>query len=114
MYAALAALIVGTALEFWSFPWGSYAQTFDEPLPRYGGVVQTLASFALTLGAVLLAVALGRGRVLPVWTGLVLVAGAMTTFYLTPVLPFPGLAWLALGAYFWRSDHALPAARASR
>jgi hypothetical protein len=100
-YAALAALAVGAALEFWSFPWGSYTQDFDEPLPTYGGIVQTFASVALTVGMTLLAVDLGRSGVLPVWMGLVLVPGAATTLYLTPVLPVPGLAWVVLGAFLW-------------
>ena len=48
--------------------------------------------------------------------GAVLVVGAVTTIYLTPVLPAPGLAWIALGAFLWRTgrDYALPVARASR
>lgn len=102
-YAALVALVVGVALEFWSFPWGSYAEDFDEPLPTYGGLVQILGSLALTVGSVVLAVELGRRRALPYWLGLVLVAGAATTFYLTPVLPVPGIAWLVLGAYLFRA-----------
>jgi hypothetical protein len=115
-YAALALLVVGVALEFWSFPWGSYAEDFDEPVPRFGGLLQTLASLAFAVGTVLLAIDLRRGGVLPVWVGAVLVVGAVTTIYLTPVLPAPGVAWLALGAFLWRAgrDYALPAARASR
>jgi hypothetical protein len=101
---ALVGLVVGVALEFWSFPWGSYAEDFDEPLPTYGGLVQTLASLAFTVGSALLAVDLVRSRIVPIWIGLVLVAGALTTFYLTPVLPAPGLAWLVLGAYLWRTS----------
>jgi hypothetical protein len=103
---ALVGLIVGVALEFWSFPWGSYAQDFEEPIPTYGGIVQTLGSLAFAIGAILLAVDLGRRRVLPIWVGLVLVVGAATTFYLTPALPLPGLAWMILGAYLWRTNRA--------
>jgi hypothetical protein len=96
----------GVALEFWSFPWGSYAEDFDEPLPTYGGLVQILGSLALTVGSASLAVELGRRRVLPYWLGLVLVTGAATTFYLTPVLPVPGIAWLVLGAYLLRASRS--------
>jgi hypothetical protein len=105
-YAALVAVIAGVALEFWSFPWGSYAEDFDEPLPTYGGLVQILGSLALTVGSASLAVELGRRRVLPYWLGLVLVTGAATTFYLTPVLPVPGIAWLVLGAYLLRASRS--------
>lgn len=103
---ALALLTVGVALEFWAFPWGSYAQDFDEPLPKYGGLVQTLASLAFTVGALLLAFDLSRNRVLPIWIGLILVVGAVTTIYLTPVLPVPGLAWLVLGAVLWQKSRS--------
>ena len=99
-------MIAGVALEFWSFPWGSYAEDFDEPLPSYGGLVQILGNLALTVGSASLAVELGRRRVLPYWLGLVLVTGAATTFYLTPVLPVPGLAWLVLGAYLLRASRS--------
>jgi hypothetical protein len=98
---ALAALFVGAALEFWSFPWGSYTRDFDEPIPTFGGVVQTLASVALAAGMALLSVDLGRSGVLPVWMGLVLFLGAATTIYLTPVFPVPGLAWVVLGTFLW-------------
>jgi hypothetical protein len=105
-YAALVGLVIGVALEFWSFPWGSYAQDFHEPLPTYGGVVQITSSLVFTVGVAVLTVDLGRARALPVWIGLVLVGGAATTFFLTPVLPLPGLAWLVFGAYLWRSGRA--------
>ena len=103
---ALALLIVGVALEFWAFPWGSYAKDFDEPLPEYGGLVQTLASLAFTIGALLLAFDLSRNHALPIWVGLTLVVGAVTTIYLTPVLPVPGLAWLVLGAVLWQKSRS--------
>src|SRR5438132_10534649 len=34
----LVGLIVGAALEFWFFPWGSYAVSFEEPGPHFGGI----------------------------------------------------------------------------
>ena len=49
----------------------------------------------------LLAFDLARNKQLPIWVGIVLVVGAATTIYLTPVLVVPGLAWLMLGAYLW-------------
>ncbi len=100
-YGALTALIIGVALEFWTFPWGSYAEDFDDPLPTYGGLVQTLASLALTVGVTLLAFDLARRGLLPIWIGIVLVLGAATTLYLTPVLPAPGIAWSVVGVYLW-------------
>jgi hypothetical protein len=95
---ALALLVAGIALQFWSFRWGSYGQGFDEPLPAAGGLVQVAASIALTAGSAVLAVVLVRQRTLPLWAGITLVLGAASTVYLTPVLPLPGIAWMALGA----------------
>jgi len=95
--AALAVLTVAAAVQFWSFPWGSYAQGFDEPLPRYGGLVQTLASVALAAGVVLLAIDLARFRVLPPWLGFLLALAALSTVFLTPVVPVPGVVLTLLG-----------------
>ncbi len=35
--AGLVGLIVGTALQFWFFPWGSYAVGFEDPGPHQVG-----------------------------------------------------------------------------
>jgi hypothetical protein len=105
-YAALVGLVIGVALEFWSFPWRSYAKDFDEPLPAFGGLVQTLASLAFTAGAALLAVDLRRSRASGWWMGVVLVVGAATTVYLTPVLVIPGIAWLVLGVSLRATDRS--------
>jgi hypothetical protein len=105
-YGALVALVIGVALEFWSFPWRSYAKDFDEPLPAFGGLVQTLASLAFTAGAALLAVDLRRSRASGWWMGVVLVVGAATTVYLTPVLVIPGIAWLVLGVSLRATDRS--------
>ena len=35
--AGLVGLIVGTALQFWFFPWGSYAVGFEDPGPHHVG-----------------------------------------------------------------------------
>jgi hypothetical protein len=99
--AALVLLAVGTALQFWTFPWGSYADEaarFDEPLPRYGGAMQALASLLLPVGLVPLVWNLVRARALALWSAILLVAAAPTAFFLTPpFLPLVGLAWLAVG-----------------
>ena len=94
--AGLAVAVVGTAVGFWSFPWGSYAVGFDEPLPTVGGVAQALGSLVFTVGLVLLNLDLVRAKVMPVWAAPVLVAGALTTFFLTPAIWPPAVAWLLL------------------
>ena len=58
----LGGLIVGTAWEFWSFPWGSYAVGFDAPLPRVGGAIQAVATLVFTAGLAVLNVDLERAR----------------------------------------------------
>lgn len=101
--AALAVVAVGTALQFWAFPWGSYAMTY-ETAPAWvklGGVAQALASLALVVGFALLAAPLvrtARAGWIPL---LALVSGAVSMFFLTPVYLAPGLAWLSLGGWLW-------------
>ena len=97
---ALCAAAVGAALQFWPFPFGTYAgeaSRFEETLPQTGGAVQALASLAYTAGIAALGWALARARVLPWWAVVLLVATAPTSLFLTPVLPFFGLAWLVTG-----------------
>ena len=103
---ALVWLAISVAVEFWTFPWGSYELDFDRPLPKYGGLAQTIGSLTLATGFLFLAIDLGRNRVLPIWIGVALVVGALTTIYLTPVLPIPGLAWLLLGAALLRKSRS--------
>ena len=103
--AGLALLALGTAFQFWTFPWGSYAgeaARFDDPVPRYGGTAQALASIGYTVGIALFAVSLVRQRVLAWWAGLLLALTGPTSFFLTPVLPVVGLAWLVVGVVLWR------------
>ena len=107
----LSFLILGAAAEFWAFPWGSYAVGFEAPQPRVGGVIQALTSLVFTLGLILFSVDLVRAKVLPIWAAPVVVLGGLTTFYLTPVSWFPGLAWLLLGSVLvssWGGARARP------
>ena len=98
----LVGLIVGTALEFWFFPWGSYAVGFEE-LPGFvrGAPVQPLSTLVFTVGLILFNIDLVRARVVPVWVAPILVLGGFTTFFLTPAAWLPGLAWLVLGFVLW-------------
>ncbi len=111
--AGLGLMTVGTALEFWSFPWGSYAVGFGAPLPRVGGLLQALSTLAFTAGLAVFNLDLVRARVMPPWAAPVLVLGAFATFFLTPVNLLPGLAWLLLGWVLW-SRRGRVAARSSR
>ncbi len=77
----LCGLIVGTALEFWFSPWGSYAVRFDAPLPWIGGLIQALSTLVFTVGLTLLNIDLVRAKVMPVWVAPVLVLGGLTTFF---------------------------------
>lgn len=101
---ALAGLIVGTALQFWGFDWGSYAQEFDEVSLGIGGGLQAVAALVLAAAMILVAVVLARRRVLPGWFVPVLPLSAVAMFWLTPTNIVPGLAWLAVGTILlWRA-----------
>jgi hypothetical protein len=97
----LAGLIVGTALEFWPFPWGSYAVGFEATLPRWGGLFQALSTLVFTVGLIVFSIDLVRASVMPVWLAPVLVLGGFSTIFLGPVFLLPGLAWLLLGLVLW-------------
>ena len=97
-------LILGVSVQFWSFPWGSYAVGFETALPRIGGIIQALASLLFTIGLIVLSPVLVRAKIFPIWAAAVLMIAGVTTFYLTPVSWIPGIAWLVLGALLWRKQ----------
>ncbi len=101
-------MIVGVALEFWSFPWGSYAVGFEAPLPWIGGLIQAPSTLVFTIGLIVFNIDLVRAKVMPVWAAPVLVLGGLTTFFLTPVNWLPGLAWLLLGSILWSRGDGAP------
>lgn len=89
-------LVVGTMVEFWGFPLGSYALTYENDFdgswwPQFAASIV----FAVTLP--LFGVRLVREGTLPVWIVPLLFVGAATTIFLTPVNVYPGLSWLVLG-----------------
>jgi hypothetical protein len=109
---AMALLIVATAFEFWTFQWGSYAVTFEEATGFAGsndsGAFQALASLVLTIGIAILSVGLVRARVAPIWFAPVLIFGALTTVYLSPVFWMPGVVWIVLGLVLLRPAPSRP------
>jgi hypothetical protein len=108
MHRCLAGLIVGTALQFWGFEWGSYEQSFEEASIDAGGALQAVATLVLGAALIPLGIALARGRVLPAWAVPVLPVSALATFWLTPTNVVPGLAWFGLASILmWRARAAL-------
>ncbi len=105
--AGLCSMIVGTAAQFWPFPWGSYAVGFEAGLPWWGGIIQALSTLVFTIGFFVFGIDLVRTGVMLGWAVPVLFFGGITTFWLTPSSFVPGLAWLLLGSVLWpRRDRA--------
>jgi hypothetical protein len=97
----LGSMIVGTAAQFWPFPWGSYAVGFEAGLPWWGGIIQALSTLVFTIGLFVFSTDLVRIGVMPGGVVPVLFFGGLTTFWLTPSSFVPGLAWLVLGLVLW-------------
>jgi hypothetical protein len=110
--AALGALVVATAVQYWSFPWGSYAVDYDAPPRRVGEIAQNLAALVFAVGLALFTVDLARARVMPPWAAPVLVLGGLATFWFSPAWWLPGVAWLLLAWLLWsRRGRGHPATR---
>ena len=91
---------VAGALDFWTFPFGSYAVTFesggDSGLP-----LQFLACVGAGLVLAILA-ALRRDAGDLEWVALlVLAGGALLSTLWTPVLLVPAVAWILFGGWVW-------------
>ncbi len=116
-FGGLALVIVTTALQFWTFPWGSYDVTFEEatgfPGSNASGAVQFGASLVFTVGLALLCIDLVMARVINWLVAAVLVLGALTTVYFSPVLLMPGIAWIVLGLVLLRRPDAPQGSRVS-
>ena len=97
----LGSMIVGTAAQFWPFPWGSYAVGFDATLPWWGGLIQGFSTLIFTIGLIVFNIDLVRAGDMPVWAAPVLVSGGFATIFFTPTFLLPGLAWLVLGLVLW-------------
>lgn len=108
----LAIAAVGTGLEFWTFEWGSYEETFEskDGVASLGGGVQALASLVLAILAAALGIIAVRAKAAPVWLVPVIVIGALASLFLTPANFLPGLAWLGFGAWLSlrRADETSP------
>ena len=95
---ALVAVLVGTALAFWGFEWGSYRESFDNTGFGVAGALQVVGTLVLTMALAGAGIVLTRARVLPWWLAAMLPIAAITSFWLTPTGVVPGIAWLAVGA----------------
>lgn len=116
-FGGLGLVIVATALQFWTFPWGSYDVTFEEATGFLGsnasGAVQFGASLVFTVGLALLSIDLVRAKVINLLVAAVLVVGALTTVYFSPVLLTPGVAWIVLGLVLLHRPDAPQGSRVS-
>lgn len=101
--AVVAVQVVGVALQFWPFPWGSYRVTFEarSGFTSVGGPLQAVASLLGVLLLALAAVALAQAGAVRLWVVPVLAVGMLTTFYLTPASWVPALAWLLMAVALW-------------
>jgi hypothetical protein len=101
--AALGLLVVGTALQFWGFDWGSYDEDFEGTAVGVGGGVQAVAALVLAVALTVLGIAAARRHAIPGWFVPALAVSGLATFWLTPANVLPGLAWLAFaGVLAWR------------
>jgi hypothetical protein len=99
---ALVLAAVGGAVDFWSFPTGSYSVTFES---RGGNEVPLQFLGCVLAGLLLIALAVTRrraGRREPLAL-LLLATGALSSSLWTPVLLWPVLAWAGFGGWLWWS-----------
>ena len=89
------------AVDFWTFPLGSYSETFESRGDQFP--LQFLGCVLAGVFLVALAVVMRRtGN----WTGLallVLAAGLVTSSLWTPVVVWPVFAWTFFGGWLWWS-----------
>ena len=101
---ALAITVVAGVGEYWVFPWGSYALTFEESsFARTAGFIRTMSVFVLTIGMAIYFGSLVRSGVVRLWVAALVVVGTLSMVFLMlfPPIPIHALAWFALGYEIW-------------
>ena len=92
---------VAGAVDFWTFPFGSYRETFESRGDQF-----PFQFLGCVLAGVLLAALAVVMRKSGNWTGLallVLAGGLVTSSLWTPVVVWPVFAWTCFGGWLWWS-----------
>jgi hypothetical protein len=91
---------VAGAVDFWTFPLGSYRETFES---RGSNQVPFQFLACVLAGVVVMTLAVARPRAGDgEWMALLLLAsGALVSSLWTPVLLWPAIAWASFGGWVW-------------
>jgi hypothetical protein len=96
----LSLIVVGAAMEFWTFPFGSYELTFEEA-GGLGGIIQASATVLFAIALIPFGIDISRARIIPWWLIPLVVISAIAGIFLTPANFIPGVGWLLTGLTLW-------------